>query len=115
MNRVKELREEIGMRQIELAAMLNISQATLSNWERGIHDPDNESLTVLAKHFKCSIDYLLMNSDMRQALDLGDLEAYRPYFRFMERARENKVDPKDLQTALDFLIEAKERDENFGE
>jgi len=47
MNRVKELRKEKGIRQTELAKQLDISQATLSNWERGVHDPGHEELLLL--------------------------------------------------------------------
>jgi len=115
MNRVKQLREEKNVKQVDLAAMLNISQATLSNWERGIHDPDNESLSILARYFDCSIDYLLQNSDVRHIPELGDLAQYQPYFRTMERALDLGIAPKDIQTMLDFLVEAKERDENIGQ
>jgi len=59
MNRVKELREREGIRQLDLAKKLNISQGTLSNWERGIHDPDNNSLIQLSEIFNASTDYLL--------------------------------------------------------
>lgn len=114
MNRVKELREEFNMKQVDLATILNVSQATLSNWERGIHDPDNEALSQLAKFFNCSIDYLLMNSDLRKVPALEDLMVYQPYFRVMERAKENGIAPGDLQTALDFFIKARERDEDIG-
>jgi len=40
MNKIKELREEKGLLQAKLAEMMGISQATLSNWERGVHNPD---------------------------------------------------------------------------
>jgi repressor LexA len=42
-----------------MAAQLNISQSTFSNWERGNYEPDNESLGKLADVFGVTIDYLL--------------------------------------------------------
>jgi len=51
------------MKQIDLADQLGITQATLSNWERGIHDPDNDTLLTLSKLFGVSTDYLLGVSD----------------------------------------------------
>jgi len=114
MNRVKELREQQNVKQVDLAAALNISQATLSNWERGVHDPDNESLGHLARFFRCSIDYLLGNTEVRHVADLSELEQYQPYFRMMEKAHDLGIAPGDLQTAIDFFVEAKERDENLG-
>ncbi|MCL2396875.1 MAG: helix-turn-helix domain-containing protein [Defluviitaleaceae bacterium] len=118
MNRVRDLREAQQMKQTDLAAILNVSQATLSNWERGVHDPDNESLAHLAKIFNCSIDYLLMQTELRQVSDIevivGDA-TFAPYFRVMEDAKKSGISPRDLQRALDFLTGAEERDEEFGE
>ena len=59
MNRIRELRESFKIRQIDLAKKLNISQGTLSNWERGVHDPSSEDLGILAEFFHVSTDYLL--------------------------------------------------------
>lgn len=62
-NRIKQLRELNGMNQKELAAFLNISQGSLSNWERGVHDPDNEALIILSQKFNVTTDYLLGKSN----------------------------------------------------
>ena len=59
MNRIRELRESFKIRQIDLAKKLNISQGTLSNWERGVQDPSSEDLGILAEFFHVSTDYLL--------------------------------------------------------
>jgi transcriptional regulator with XRE-family HTH domain len=52
------------MKQSELAKNLDISQGTLSNWERNIHDPDTESLITLSEIFDVTTDYLLGKSDV---------------------------------------------------
>lgn len=62
-NRIKQLRELHGMNQNELAEFLNISQSSLSNWERGVHDPDNKSLVILSQKFNVTTDYLLGRSN----------------------------------------------------
>jgi transcriptional regulator with XRE-family HTH domain len=62
-NRVKELRESKKVKQIDLAKMLNVSQGTLSNWERGVHDPDNDVLAKIADFFSVTTDYLLGLTD----------------------------------------------------
>ena len=59
MNRLKKLREEHGVKQKDLALFLNITQATLSNWERGRHDIDSKSLIKLADYFNVTTDYIL--------------------------------------------------------
>ena len=62
-NRIKMLREQEGLKQSDLAVLLNVTQATLSNWECGRYEPDQDSLKILSKRFDVSIDYLLGASD----------------------------------------------------
>jgi transcriptional regulator with XRE-family HTH domain len=59
MNRIKEFRLIKGIRQIDLASYLNVSQSTLSNWERNVHDPDSESLIRLSNILDTSVDMIL--------------------------------------------------------
>ncbi|MCL2855461.1 MAG: helix-turn-helix domain-containing protein [Defluviitaleaceae bacterium] len=111
MNRVKELREEKGLKQSELAQTLGVSQATLSNWERGVHDPANETLGQLAKLFGCSIDYLLGNSIVKYPVDADGMEADQVFYRIAQEAKMSGITANDLQLAVDFLRKAKARDE----
>lgn len=57
--RIKELRKEKGIKQIELCKVLGISQGNLSNWENGVYEPDKTSLVKMADYFDVSVDYLL--------------------------------------------------------
>ena len=61
-NRIKQLREREGMNQAQLADFLHTSQGSISNWEQGRHDPDNDTLIILSQKFNVSIDYLLGKS-----------------------------------------------------
>ena len=73
MNRIKEIRESHGKKQMDLAKELNVSQGTLSNWERGVHDPDTESLLLLSKKFEVTTDYLLgQSNDPSHTIDPDD-------------------------------------------
>ena len=63
--RLKELRKMRGITQKELAELLHISDSTLSNWEQGRFEPDNETLIWLASFFGVSIEDLLGNQDPR--------------------------------------------------
>ena len=56
---LKELRKQHKMSQEQLASFLNVKQNTISNWENGKSDIDNESLFKLSKIFNCSIEELL--------------------------------------------------------
>lgn len=58
-NNIKKLRQERGMTQQELADVLGVKQNTLSCWERGVYEPDNEMLWRMAKYFNVSVEYLI--------------------------------------------------------
>ena len=61
MNRIKELRKQKKLTQKELAKYLQIADSTLSYWELGTYEPDQESLKKLSKFFLVPIDYILYN------------------------------------------------------
>ena len=59
MFRLKELREENGMKRSELARALNINAGTIANYENEIRQTPYEYLILFAKFFDVSVDYLL--------------------------------------------------------
>ncbi len=63
MNRIRELREKIGLRQIDVANETGIDQKTLSNYETEKTNPDSYALIKLADFFHVSIDYLVGRID----------------------------------------------------
>ena len=63
--RIKELREDADLSQREVAAQLNCSQQTYSNYELGRRDIPPEVLIRLAKIHHTSIDYLLGLTNIR--------------------------------------------------
>lgn len=69
-SRLKELRKEKGLTQIELAKLLNVSDRSVGFYETGERDPDTETLTKLANYFDVSIDYLLGRSDIRKPAEV---------------------------------------------
>ncbi len=64
MNRIRELREDRDLRQIDVATATGIDQKTLSNYETGKTNPDSYSLIKLADFFGVSIDYLVGRTDI---------------------------------------------------
>lgn len=57
--RLKELRREKGIVQVELAKSLNVSKGIISLWENNEREPTMSSLIAIATYFKVSIDYLV--------------------------------------------------------
>ena len=61
--RIKTLRENRRISQIDLANVLGVSKSTVSMWETGRREPDSAMLINIAEYFNCSLDYLLGRSD----------------------------------------------------
>lgn len=59
MNRIRALREDRDLRQIDVAKATNIDQQTLSNYETGKTNPDSFAIIKLAEFFGVTCDYLL--------------------------------------------------------
>ena len=73
-NRIKHLRTARNMSQVELAAALNVSKQSVSNWENDNILPSVEIIKQLANYFSCSSDYLLELDDSTNAyIDVRDL------------------------------------------
>lgn len=71
--RLKELRSEKQISQTELAAILNISNRTISMYEQGNSEPTIETLSKMANYFNVTTDYLVGRSNGRF---LSDQEIY---------------------------------------
>ena len=61
--RLKDLREDRDLRQLDVAEATGIDQRTLSNYETGKTLPDAVALIRLADFFGVTIDYLVGRSD----------------------------------------------------
>lgn len=64
--RIRDLREDSDLNQTKMAAKLNCSQQTYSNYELGLRTIPPEVLIALAGIHKTSIDYLLGLTDVRK-------------------------------------------------
>lgn len=61
--RLRELRTEHNLSQLDIAKMLNMSKMAISHWEKGNSEPCIEQLKILARFFNVTIDYLVGFSD----------------------------------------------------
>ena len=57
-DKLKDLRLEKGIGQIELSKHLNVSKGIISLWETGKREPKLSNLVSIARFFKVSIDFL---------------------------------------------------------
>ncbi|MBQ8405621.1 MAG: helix-turn-helix transcriptional regulator [Clostridia bacterium] len=61
--RLKELRTERGLSQMELAKQTGLSQSAIAKWKKDKTDPTSANLIVLSQFFNESVDYLLGLTD----------------------------------------------------
>lgn len=56
---IKNLRQQSGLTQSDLAKRLNITRSSVNAWEMGISIPSTQYVVELAELFKVSTDYIL--------------------------------------------------------
>lgn len=57
--KLKELRQEKGVSQKEVASAIGVTLSAYSNYEQGIREPSYEILVNICKYYGVSSDYLL--------------------------------------------------------
>ena len=61
--RLKELRIERGLSQMQLAKKLNLSQSAIAKWELGKTEPTASAIIALAQFFGETTDFILGITD----------------------------------------------------
>lgn len=56
--RIRHLREDNDLKQIDVAVMLNTTQKQYSRWERGEYEIPLHHAITLAKYYNVSLDYI---------------------------------------------------------
>lgn len=75
-NRICALRQEYHMTQVRLSMELEVSQETVSAYEKEKHYPSFAQLVKLSTLFHASIDYIMGLSDIRNPVSLTEDEAF---------------------------------------
>ncbi|MBC8590651.1 helix-turn-helix domain-containing protein [Wansuia hejianensis] len=70
--RIKYLREEKELSQLEFSKILNISNSTLSQYEAGNRMPGDEIKKKIAEYFNVSLDYLMGASNIKNPYIVDD-------------------------------------------
>lgn len=71
-DKVKLIREQLGMTQAELARKLGLTRSSVNSWEMGLSVPSTQYIIELAKVFGVSTDYLL-GLDHNSVIDINNL------------------------------------------
>ncbi|MEJ5118096.1 helix-turn-helix transcriptional regulator [Gluconobacter cerinus] len=66
-NRLRTLREHATLSQADVAAALDVSIPTVSEWEKGKKKPARARIPALARLYDVSTDFLLNGIDLRRS------------------------------------------------
>lgn len=102
--RLKELREDLGITQDQLAKMLNLTQSTIAYYENGKKMPTLENAIIITKLFDTSLDYLVGISNCRTIENIKENEATYYSNKLLDDIHNLSPDSlKDLKDFIDFL------------
>ena len=57
--KIKEYRQQAGLTQSQLAALVGATQKQISAWENGTNEPSIRVLKAISKSLACTIDDLI--------------------------------------------------------
>jgi transcriptional regulator with XRE-family HTH domain len=104
--RIKELRKEMGLTQLELSERIGVSPSTVGGYEQGVREPDRTMAIKMADLFGCSLDYLMGRTDKRnEALNKPD-----QYSIIVTHAKDAKIPAEALESYIQFLISQQRKD-----
>lgn len=101
--RLKEMMQERGMRQTDLAAKSGIDRSLISSYLVGRYEPKDDKLQALAKALDCDAMWLAGYDGLEEDDDVA----------FIERFRRLAVDDKrTILTLLQFLNDRERRNDD---
>lgn len=103
MNRLRFLRNEKGESLEKIAAYLNVTIQTVSNYENEKRDMTPNTIIKLAEYFNVSTDYLLGKTNIRN-YDKDEQE-----FRFAYHKEMEGLTDEEIADALRFYKEMKKK------
>lgn len=106
--RLKKLRKQVQLTQVEVAEKLGISQPAYASWERGVKKPTQENLVKIAQVLNVSVDYLVGNSEDKS----DELDNIELLFRMNSKGLtegEKEIFKKEL---IEFMEERKKAFDN---
>ncbi|MBQ2758144.1 MAG: helix-turn-helix transcriptional regulator [Clostridia bacterium] len=93
--KISALRREKGISQKKAAEDLEISQALLSHYEKGIRECNLDFVRKIAAYYSVTTDYLLGLSDTKQG--------FNEIFESTDLLSDNRINPKTLLRCMLYL------------
>jgi transcriptional regulator with XRE-family HTH domain len=106
--RLKKYREDKGMTQAELAAKVGVSAVTITRYEKGVREPNMDTLSKIAKILECTLDDMLgvrtiVDGDVSDELnDYLDELHKRPEMKMLFKVAK-KATKEDVEKAVKII------------
>lgn len=78
-DKLKEARKEKGLKQSELGFILGLKNTTISNWEKGISNPDVEIISKLCEILGVPANYFFENMASEEILSFSEKNLIKKY------------------------------------
>lgn len=101
--RLKNLRKQAHLTQVDVAEKLGISQPAYASWERGAKKPTQDNLVKIAQILNVSVDYLVGNSQET----LGELDNIELLFRMNSKGLTEEEKETFKKELIEFMEERK--------
>ncbi len=106
MERLRHLRREQNLSQVEMAKIFNVHQSAVCQWESGRANPDFEKLKKIAGYFGVTVDYLLetdrQNEKKSPIDDKGSMSNF-DFALFDELSHLNETQKEDVLNFARFI------------
>lgn len=110
-NRVRELRQARKMTMKQLGEVLGVAESTISQYETGKRQMDNETLLRLGEFFDVTVGYILGAETKKAPTQEGEqLQLSGTYLRLAKGAQELGLDDDDVDAIL--ALYKKHREKN---
>lgn len=100
MNRLKEIRNSLGLSQTDVAVQLGITQQAYANYERGVREADYGTLKKISEIFNTSIDYILGNSNES---NINSEPKAKPFEKIIEYL--SQLNPIGIEKAESYILD----------
>lgn len=107
--RLKELRLDKGLSQIEVANWISVSRTSYTKYETGVYEPSIETLIKLAEFYGVTVDYIIGRSNQRVTLETcteDEINVITMYRRYS-----NKEIVRNLLSEADTLANLSEEEQ----
>lgn len=101
--------KKANIKPSKAAEECGINRSNVSLWKSKGYTPRGDALQALADYFGVSVDYLLGNEEKEKSTGESADGLTDVYFRLAKSFQDDKVDPDDIQLALDTIKRLREK------